>query len=48
MALVDDDPHGIDILSVFKHGSSSMKHQRETLLASRVQWIGVFASELEE
>ncbi|KAG8990999.1 endodeoxyribonuclease [Tulasnella sp. 427] len=46
LALVDADPHGIEILSVFKYGSSAMSHQKDTLSAPRMQWIGVFASEL--
>lgn len=48
LALVDADPYGIDILSVYKYGSASMAHERDTLAASRVKWIGVMASELSE
>ncbi|KAG8961727.1 endodeoxyribonuclease [Tulasnella sp. 425] len=47
LALVDADPHGIEILSVFKYGSSAMDHQRDKLSAPRIQWIGVYASELQ-
>ncbi|KAG8992790.1 endodeoxyribonuclease [Tulasnella sp. 427] len=46
LALVDADPHGIEILSVFKYGSLAMNHQKNTLSSPRMQWIGVFASEL--
>ncbi|KAG8882980.1 endodeoxyribonuclease [Tulasnella sp. 331] len=46
LALVDADPHGLDILSVFKFGSASMEHERETLEASRLEHIGVSATEL--
>lgn len=47
LALVDADPHGLDILSVFKFGSASMEHERETLEAPRLQHIGVWATELD-
>ncbi|KAG8904196.1 endodeoxyribonuclease [Tulasnella sp. 403] len=47
LALVDADPHGIDIASVFKYGSRSMEHQNTILRASRLEWIGVYSSELE-
>ena len=43
---MDADPYGIDILSVYKYGSSSMLHEQESLAASRVKWIGVMTSEL--
>ncbi|KAI0743783.1 Spo11/DNA topoisomerase VI subunit A [Daedaleopsis nitida] len=46
LALVDGDAYGIDILSVYKHGSTSMRHQNDTLAAARVQWLGLWASEL--
>ncbi|KAG8901659.1 endodeoxyribonuclease [Tulasnella sp. 408] len=47
LAVVDADPHGIEILSVFKYGSLAMDHRRDKLAATRIQWIGVFASELQ-
>ncbi|KAF7983767.1 hypothetical protein HWV62_18966 [Athelia sp. TMB] len=46
MALVDGDAFGLDILSVYKYGSVSMRHESAKLVASRVEWIGVWASEL--
>lgn len=45
MAMVDADPYGIDILSVYKYGSGSMAHE-ERLIARRVRWAGVMVSEL--
>ncbi|KAH8119237.1 DNA topoisomerase IV alpha subunit [Phellopilus nigrolimitatus] len=45
LALVDADAYGIDIVSVYKHGSVSMRHEREGLAAERVEWIGVSAAE---
>lgn len=48
MALVDGDPHGLVILSVYKHGSAKMRHLNAQLAAGRIEWIGVWASELAE
>jgi len=46
LALVDADAYGIDILSVYKFGSTSLQHQRDGLVAPRLEWIGVRGSEL--
>ncbi|EJF65132.1 topoisomerase acting in meiosis [Dichomitus squalens LYAD-421 SS1] len=46
LALVDGDAYGIDILSVYKHGSTRMRHENSHLAADRVQWLGLWASEL--
>ncbi|KAL6310487.1 DNA topoisomerase IV alpha subunit [Sparassis latifolia] len=46
VALVDGDAYGIDILSVYKYGSRSMRHESERLAAGRVRWLGIWASEL--
>ena len=48
LALVDGDPYGIDILSVYKFGSTALKHEQDKLAAGRVEWVGVWASELAE
>lgn len=48
LALVDGDAYGLDILSVYKHGSASLRHENAKLAAERVEWIGVWASELAE
>ncbi|KAI0342034.1 DNA topoisomerase IV, alpha subunit [Trametopsis cervina] len=45
VAVVDGDPYGIDILSVYKYGSSSMSYQ-DDLDAPRIRWGGIMASEL--
>lgn len=47
-ALVDADPHGLDILSVYTHGSQATKfsHDHADLaLGDRLEWMGVKASE---
>ncbi|TFK54363.1 DNA topoisomerase IV, alpha subunit [Heliocybe sulcata] len=46
LALVDGDAYGIDILSVYKYGSASMRHEQEKLAAGRVKWLGIKSSEL--
>ena len=46
LALVDGDAYGIDILSVYKFGSTCMQHEKEQLAAERVQWLGLWSSEL--
>ncbi|KAJ1307298.1 hypothetical protein OPQ81_001408 [Rhizoctonia solani] len=46
LCLVDADPHGIDILSVYKFGSRTMAH--EDLAAERVKWIGIKRGDLEQ
>ena len=48
LAIVDADPYGIDILSVYKYGSKGMLHEQDTLTASRLKWMGVMTSELHE
>lgn len=46
LGLVDGDPYGLDILSVYKYGSRAMEHEEGKLAAPRVKYLGVFASEL--
>ncbi|KAJ6587184.1 topoisomerase acting in meiosis [Mycena vulgaris] len=46
LGLVDGDPYGLDILSVYKYGSRAMAHEDAKLAAGRVKYLGVFASEL--
>jgi meiotic recombination protein SPO11 len=48
VALVDADPHGLDILSTYKFGSHTMMHENELLVAPRLEWIGVKRSDIEE
>lgn len=44
--MVDGDAYGLDILSVYKHGSFAMRHESERLAAGRIEWVGIWASEL--
>ena len=47
MGVVDADPYGLDILSVYKYGSKSMQHENDKLAATRIKWLGLWASEVE-
>lgn len=47
-ALVDADPHGIDIMQVYVNGSKSTTHShdhKDLALGQRLKWMGVKASE---
>jgi meiotic recombination protein SPO11 len=47
-ALVDADPHGIDIMQVYALGSKSTTHSHDhegLALGRRLNWMGVKASE---
>lgn len=41
LGLMDGDPFGLDILSVYKFGSKSLRHFNEELVARRIKWLGV-------
>ncbi|KDE08955.1 hypothetical protein MVLG_01045 [Microbotryum lychnidis-dioicae p1A1 Lamole] len=41
MALVDADPHGIEILATYACGSRSLRHEKEELVIDRMEYIGV-------
>lgn len=47
-ALVDGDPHGLDILSVYRHGSSNRAFDRARLAAPNLGWLGVRSEDLRE
>ncbi|KAF5328710.1 hypothetical protein D9619_011718 [Psilocybe cf. subviscida] len=47
VALVDGDPYGLDILSVYKYGSQKMRHEGGRLATRRIKWLGLWASELQ-
>ncbi|GAA5895322.1 hypothetical protein JCM8208_005977 [Rhodotorula glutinis] len=44
-ALVDSDPHGLSILSVYAHGSALQSHDAHNLVVPRLQWLGVKGTE---
>ncbi|PSN56716.1 Meiotic recombination protein SPO11 [Blattella germanica] len=45
LALVDADPHGLDIMCVYRFGSKKMSHQRD-LTVPAVRWLGVHPSDI--
>lgn len=47
MALVDADPYGLDILSVYNYGSKALRHEDERLSSNgKIKWLGIYSSEL--
>lgn len=40
-SLMDYDPDGLAIMSTYKHGSLSLAHENDTLVAQRIEWLGV-------
>ncbi|KAG2032460.1 Spo11/DNA topoisomerase VI subunit A [Suillus americanus] len=48
VALVDGDAYGLDILSVYKYGSHSLRHENKKLAAQRIEWLGIWASEIAD
>lgn len=48
LALVDGDPHGLDILSVYKYGSQSLQHENDKLTANRLIALGLWTSDIQE
>lgn len=46
LALIDADAYGLDILSVYRYGSRSLRHEVGKLAADRIQWLGVRIGEL--
>ncbi|GAA5987818.1 hypothetical protein JCM11641_004939 [Rhodosporidiobolus odoratus] len=45
LALVDADPHGLEILSTYRFGSASLSFDAANLVVDRISWLGVKASE---
>ncbi|XP_058500038.1 meiotic recombination protein SPO11 isoform X1 [Solea solea] len=45
-ALVDADPHGIEIMCIYKYGSLSMSFEAHSLTVPSVMWLGLLPSDL--
>ncbi|KAL8281123.1 hypothetical protein RQP46_006481 [Phenoliferia psychrophenolica] len=45
LCLVDADPHGLEILATYKHGSASLAFDRANLAVPSIEWIGVKGTE---
>lgn len=48
LALVDGDPYGLDILSVYKYGSKNLQHESANLSANRLKGMGLWMSDLKD
>ncbi|XP_020605537.1 meiotic recombination protein SPO11-like [Orbicella faveolata] len=46
LALVDADPHGIEILSVYKFGSKALSFDAHSLTVPVIKWLGVLPSDI--
>ena len=46
-ALVDFDPDGLAILSVYKHGSLALSHENADLCVPQMQWLGLRADHMK-
>ena len=47
LGLVDSDPYGLKILSVYLSGSKNMSYDNASLTASDIYWLGVRPSDLD-
>uniref|UniRef100_A0A8C5QTU4 DNA topoisomerase (ATP-hydrolyzing) n=1 Tax=Leptobrachium leishanense TaxID=445787 RepID=A0A8C5QTU4_9ANUR len=45
--LVDADPHGIEIMCIYKYGSLSMSFEAHQLTVPSISWLGLLPSDLE-
>lgn len=43
---MDADAHGVDIFSCYKYGSRNLQHEQDRLQALRLEWIGVWSTDL--
>lgn len=46
-ALVDSDPHGIEIMCVYKFGSKSLSYDASNLTCSSMKWIGILPKDID-
>ncbi|NXO05114.1 SPO11 protein, partial [Rhinopomastus cyanomelas] len=45
--LVDADPHGVEIMCIYKYGSVSMSFEAHLLTVPSIKWLGILPSDLE-
>ena len=48
LALVDSDPYGLKILSVYCSGSKNMSYDSCNLTTHDIKWLGVLPSDLDK
>ena len=45
-ALADFDPHGLQIVSTYKHGSKALAHENAQLIVPTLRWLGLQSNDL--
>ncbi|XP_073928524.1 meiotic recombination protein SPO11 isoform X3 [Castor canadensis] len=45
--LVDADPHGIEIMCIYKYGSMSMSFEAHNLTVPAIRWLGLLPSDIK-
>ncbi|XP_059117978.1 meiotic recombination protein SPO11 isoform X1 [Peromyscus eremicus] len=45
--LVDADPHGIEIMCIYKYGSMSMSFEAHSLTVPTIRWLGLLPSDIK-
>lgn len=48
LALVDSDPYGLNILSVYMSGSKNMSYDSASLTTPDIKWLGLRPSDLNK
>ena len=48
LGLVDSDPYGLKILSVYASGSKNMSYDSASLTTPNIQWLGLRPSDLNK
>lgn len=47
-ALVDADPHGIEIMCIYKFGSKALSHEASYLTCPVIRWLGVLPKDVQD
>nr|XP_045013327.1 meiotic recombination protein SPO11 isoform X3 [Jaculus jaculus] len=47
LTLVDADPHGIEIMCIYKYGSMAMSFEAHSLTVPAVRWLGLLPSDIK-
>ncbi|XP_012879781.1 PREDICTED: meiotic recombination protein SPO11 isoform X2 [Dipodomys ordii] len=47
LTLVDADPHGIEIMCIYKYGSMSMSFEAHNLTVPAIRWLGLLPSDIK-
>ncbi|GFS28388.1 meiotic recombination protein SPO11 [Trichonephila inaurata madagascariensis] len=48
LGLMDADPYGVEILSIYKYGSIAMSFDVEKLAVPEIRWLGLLPSDIEK